>query len=307
MSKETNQMNDQDLFNDEELYQDSESKNAVASIFGVVIRFIMAITTGGFFAVYAPALSAWLVGDAYAMWVSALLGIVSIDIMAWLYSYLRSNHASTTTQMKAAAGGTIGNIALSATVTAVFFILQTSFIPTSNADGSLTAVGEIINILGLIIGSLAMAGNGILWAWYQANGIKERAQLNANELRAASLTGRFVIEKQKQKLTMARTIEGIQQQLPALTATAGKQNATHYLQSKFGEMDQDGNGKVTQEEVNAWIKANPQEAQRFTQAIQEVRQPARPTPPQPTRAQANGTGGYNYPTNGSNGNGYSPE
>lgn len=290
-------MENQDLFNDEELYQDSESKNAIAAIFGVVIRFIMAITTGGFFAVYAPALTAWLVGREYAMWTSALLGIVSIDIMAWLYSYLRSNHATTTTQMKAAAGGTIGNIALSATVTAVFFILQTSFIPTANPDGSLTAVGEIINIVGLIIGSLAMAGNGILWAWYQANGIKERAQLSTNQLRAASLTGRFAIEKEKQRLTMARTLENIQRQLPALTATAGKSNAAHYLRSKFGEIDKDGDGRMTGAEIDAWLQANPQEARRFTDAVQEVQRPVRPTP-------ANNGAGYNYPRNGDT---YSPE
>lgn len=289
-------MND-NIFNEEDIYQDTDSRNAIAAVFGVIIRLIMAITTGGFFAVYAPALTAWLVGHEYAIWVSAVLGMISIDLMAWLYSYLRSNHATTTTQMTAAVAGTIGNIGLSAIVTAVFFILQTDFIPTVYADGTLTTAGEIVNICGLVIGSLAMAGNGILWAWYQANGIKEKAQLSRNQLRAASLTGAFAIEKENQQLTIARTIENIRGQLPALTANAGKQNAALYLQNKFGEMDHNGDGRITAEEISRWLDANPQERRRFAEAMREVQQPARPT-----RA-ANGRAGYNYP----NRNDYSPE
>lgn len=244
-------------------FEDAESSNHLSSIFGFLIRLVLAITTAGFFFVYAGNLFAWLVGYVYSPYFSAVVGTFCVDVLAWAWSYLREKHATTETQISAAKWATVGNAGLSALVTVVFFILLTDFVATHHSDGTLNNIGLIVNMAGLLVGTVAIAGNGMVWVYYQSNSTNSRRNLDNAKLRAARMKGQFAIDQQQNRLVIERTIEQIKAQLPDLANAAGDTNAGQYLRERFRQIDANGDGRLTDNEVRAWVDAHPDEARRL--------------------------------------------
>jgi len=224
-----------DMFNLDNIFDsDGDGNRDLAGVFGVLLRIVLAITTAGFFYVYTPNLFGWLVGYEYAGYMSALVGVFVIDVAAFMWDRIRRVSATTQTQIDTAKWITIGDIVLSATVTIVFFILSTNFIELYDTNGQLNMIGTVVNLLGLAIGTLAIAGNAVAWAYYEANGSDAREQVNTTQLRAVQSKATFEINKQHAQLQVAKTLEGISQRLPVSTRAAAQQNEDRFFNTRFG-------------------------------------------------------------------------
>jgi hypothetical protein len=162
-----------DFFNLEDL-DDKTGSNHGGGIVGWLVRLLLAVTTAGFFFEYGDQLFAWLVGMEYSAWTAALVGTLAIDGLAAAWPRLREGHASTTVQMTAASIGTGINMAISVLITVIFIVLRTSWVSLTAADGSLTAAGWAVNLLGLACMTIAIAGNGVLVAYYEYNSAEAR-------------------------------------------------------------------------------------------------------------------------------------
>lgn len=227
-----------DMFNLENIFDsDGDGNRDLAGVFGVLLRIVLAITTAGFFFVYTPNLFGWLVGYEYAGYMSALIGVFVIDVAAFMWDRIRRVSATTQTQIDTAKWITIGDIILSAAVTVVFFILSTNFIELYGADGQLNMAGTVVNLLGLAIGTLAIAGNAVAWAYYEANGSDAREQVNMTQLRAVQSKAAFEINKQHAQLQVAQTLEGIAQRLPNSTRAAAQRNQQRFFDTRFGDIE----------------------------------------------------------------------
>ena len=90
-----------DMFNLEDLYDDNSGQRDGATAVDFVIRALLAVTTAGFFFVYAGNLFQWLVGSL-SPYLSAVVGVFSIDFLAWYWDVLRQRNATTHTQLAVA-------------------------------------------------------------------------------------------------------------------------------------------------------------------------------------------------------------
>ena len=209
-------MNDKDIFGlGDKLFQEQTNTETVATIIEVTIRVILAMTTAGFFYVFAGDLMTWLTGPMFSPYLTAGIGVFCIDVMAWAWNWLKERHATTATQMQVAKFGMIADLAMSALITGLFFVLLTDFVTVIDpTTGQLNTLGQGINLLGLFAGSFAIVGNGLAYAYYAATGIQSLEAKNKAELRSAQLTGQHIVNKERSGLIITRTLEGIQQQLP---------------------------------------------------------------------------------------------
>lgn len=241
--------NNNDLFGYEDIFEDNKSKADFEALIGVIIRLILAITTGGFFYLFVGDLFNWLAGPLYSPYISAITGVFTIDGLAYFWSKLRQRRGNTETQLTSATIGTIGNNLLSVLVTIVFIILLTDFIAIRDANGQLNDIGQAVNIAGLLIATIAIGGNGLLWAYYDANTSNVRQALSAAKLTAARFAGTFAIEDRRNRMTIGRTMEELKAALPRLTDDAAARNRAKYLLENFTRFDTDGDGRISDQEL----------------------------------------------------------
>jgi len=256
-----------DMFNLENIFDsDGDGNRDLAGVFGVLLRIVLAITTAGFFFVYTPNLFGWLVGYEYAGYMSALIGVFVIDVAAFMWDRIRRVSATTQTQIDTAKWITIGDIVLSASVTVVFFILSTNFIELYGSEGQLNMAGTVVNLMGLAIGTLAISGNAVAWAYYEANGSDAREQVNVTQLRAVQSKAAFEINKQHAQLQVAQTLEGIAQRLPTSTRAAAQRNQQRFFDARFGDIENEEVPEVVT--VNLDAPAPVREAKDCTVQVQ---------------------------------------
>lgn len=269
-------MSDNNLFNIDDIFDDNKSKADFAALIGVIIRLVLAVTTGGFFFIYVGELFAWLAGPLYSPYLSAVTGVFCIDGLAYFWSKLRQRSGNTETQLTAATIGTIGNILISVLVTVVFIILLTDFVAIYDSAGSLNDIGQAVNIAGLLIATIAIGGNGVLWAYFDANSAAVRQALSAARLAAARFAGQFAIDDRRNRLEIGRTIEELHAALPRYTNDAARRNRAQYLLNNFNDLDADGNGRLDDREIHAaWAEFN--RARRSGKPLHIYRKPPRGT------------------------------
>lgn len=215
--------------------EDTAPAEHLASIVGAIVRLLLATTTAGFFYLYGAGLFAWLVGVDYGAWLSAAVGVFLLDGLAYLWPRLRERSATTAAQMTAGAIGTIADLGASVLVTLLFVVLQTAWVETVDASGQLTTAGLAVNIAGLVVMTGGIVGNGLLIAYFEANGAASRRAAHAAELRALTSRGQFEIERNEARLVVSRTLEGIGDAMPTAAERAGRQNAARYLSERFAE------------------------------------------------------------------------
>ena len=150
-----------DFFNLDDLNDRTEGSNHAGGIVGLLVRALLAVTTAGFFFLYGSLLFEWLVGAEYAAWVARWL--VQPPLTAW-HSPGREcarprQHRCSDDRRQHRHGGQHG---ISVLITVIFIVLRTTWVSLTAADGSLTAAGWAVNLLGLTCMTLAIAGNGVL-------------------------------------------------------------------------------------------------------------------------------------------------
>ena len=220
---------EKDLFGLDDLFvSDGEASGHGKSVVGVIIRSLLAITTMGFFYLYVGNLFTWIAGEEYSPYISALVGAFAIDYMAFYWDRLRRSGSTTEAQMTAGKMMTILNLGLSALVTIVFFVLGTDFVATTDASGAMNDVGLVVNLLGLLVGIIALAGNGIAWAYFEAQDISAKEAIARTQMIVAQLKGLSKINKSRAELQISATMAGITDGLAEITTAVGNSNAEKY-------------------------------------------------------------------------------
>lgn len=222
-----------DFFNLDDL-NDRTGSNHAGGIVGLLVRALLAVTTAGFFFLYGSLLFEWLVGAEYAAWVAALVGTAAIDGMAFAWPRLREGHASTDVQMTAASIGTAGNMGISVLITVIFIVLRTTWVSLTAADGSLTAAGWAVNLLGLTCMTLAIAGNGVLVSYYEYNSADARNRRARVTMDAYRNLAEAQLLKAQMKMTVERTLQDVARQLPDVANRAGEHNSAAFIRERYG-------------------------------------------------------------------------
>lgn len=225
-------MNNDTLFG---LEIERNKNTMVTTVVGLVIRVGMAVTTAGFFYMYAPNIFAWLVGNDFSPYISAAMGAVFIDGLAAVWNHLRLHDADTDEQLLASQIGVWLNMALTITVTVVFVVLLTEFIELRNADGSFNNIGMLIQLGGILSITVAFAGNSALWAYYVATSSEAVEAKNTADLLKRLIKGTIDLKKADMTQTISHTLTEIQGKLPDATKQAGQQNAGQYLNTRFNQ------------------------------------------------------------------------
>lgn len=242
----------QDLFNTDDIFDDKKSRADFTGAIGFIIRAMLAVTTAGFFFQYVGNLYNWVAGDSvYGPYLSAITGVFMIDALAYFWTKLRQQNGNSKTQITAATIGTIGNMALSIVVTAVFIILQTAFVEIRDAAGNLNSLGNVVNTAGFIVATAAFVFNGALWAYYDANSFQAIQALRNAVLTAARAAGVFAIDDRRNRLEIGRTVQELNAALPRYTNDAAARNRTQYLLDNFKDIDRDGDGRLSDRELAA--------------------------------------------------------
>ena len=210
-------MNDStDLFQLE--LDDNQTQRDGRTITGVIIRTILALSTGGFFYAYGGALFSWLVGPELGAWAAAIIGIFLVDVLAWRWSKIK---LASTTQAQITIAGIMSTVdlALSAVITLLFVALMGDFI-TVSAEWL-----PVLQFIGYAVGAGAIVINGVAWHRYEATGAEEQEAQRRAELRAMHAAAAHVIATETAQATLTQTVGAIRADLPTNAATKGAQNA----------------------------------------------------------------------------------
>lgn len=225
-----------DFFNLDDL-TDRETGSHFGGLIGAIVRLLLALTTAGFFFTYGELLFEWLVGPEYAGWTAAAIGTFAIDGMAYVWPRLRESSATTETQMTAAAIGTVGNMGISVLITVIFIVLRTTWVSLTDASGQLTAAGWAINLLGLTVMTLGIAGNGALVAYYEYNSAQARERRGKVSMDALKNQAAHKLLEAQMRMTIERTLQDVGNQLPDVAQRAGQHNSDRFLRGQFGYLD----------------------------------------------------------------------
>lgn len=195
----------------------------------IILLSLSALTTAAFFATYAAGIFANLVGDLSPI-LAALAGVVVFDAAAVIWSYLRSHHATTAEQMSIASAAGAGALIGSLLTTVIYLALSSGFdVGIYDPAGELSTLGQILHYGGLALVVVGVAGGFLATYLYQNSGANVRQASQRRELATAAASGRFAADKQRVKLTTARTLQSIAAQLPDLAEKQGARVAADYL------------------------------------------------------------------------------
>ncbi len=220
------------MFSDE-FDNNNGANELLSSLLGFIIRIFLAATTAGFFATYAVDIWTWLFPPSIAVFVSALTGVVLIDSLAAGWTYLRRTSADTEEQQRYAQAGAWMDIALSLLVTAVYVVLTTPLLIESVSTETFAMLMNFASWLGVIIGVVAFAGNGLVWHYYANASSMSVEQLAKNRLRALARKAEHEIEMERLKMWTSKALAEIRQALPEHTGQAAARARDDYINTRF--------------------------------------------------------------------------
>ena len=224
---------------DNNLPEPSGAIKFVSTITGFVIRIFLAVTTAGFFATFGTDLWTWILPPSLASIAAAITGVILIDMLAAVWSFLNRSGADTKEQEEYSSVAMWFDMILSVLITAVYVILTTPLLISSVTAETYALLVNLSSWLGIIIGVLAFVGNGLLWHMYSTNSSQATKQKNTNALRIEAIKAQFQVEFEHMKLETAKTISGIQSQLGSLTDMSAAANTENWLRRRFSHLQQD--------------------------------------------------------------------
>ena len=200
----------------------------VAGFLAVTFFVLSAITTFGFFANYAAAVGAFAGPDAAPL-VAGVVGVLLLDAGALGWSYVRSHAATSAGQMTVALVAATADLLMSLATSSLYVILSTTLeTGIRDAAGVLTSFGQTVNYSGVAVITASLIVNFASVFLWQHLGADTRHAAQQTELRAVVAEGRYRVDNARAKMTVARTIEAIKEQLPAeADALAGRQRAAY--------------------------------------------------------------------------------
>lgn len=274
------------MFDNEEF---GNSANGATSLFstivGVAIRAFLAVTTAGFFYMYGGDIWSWVLPYPMANYMAALTGIILVDGLAFAWTYLRRASADTEEQQNYAKLGAWLDMGLSLTVTGVFIILTTPLLAASVSAEVLTILTNLASWLGIIVGVVSFAGNGLVWHFFDNASSSSVQQLRTNQLRAMALRAEHTLETERLKLHTNKALSQIREALPQFALAAANKSKDNYLASRFAQIDTNGDGMLDFDEIEQAAIASQPPPQReigYTRADRADRLEAQTHPAPPT-------------------------
>lgn len=200
--------------------------------FLVVIFFALSsLTTFLFFSTYAEAVGGWA-GPGAAPLVAGAVGVLCLDAAALIWSYVRSRAATSGAQMSIALVASVGDLLMALLTSSLYILLSTSFeTGIRNAAGALTEFGVWVNWIGVAVITLSLVGNfASVFAWQIAGADTRKAAQNT-QLRAIVSAGQFRVDNARAMMTVGRTIEAIEANLPAEADSMAARQSSQYVAS----------------------------------------------------------------------------
>lgn len=215
-----------DKFN--EMFGASEEKSRVeADSVGLLLRIILAVTTGGFAYMYGYEMLTWLLPEMYAKIGTTLIYMFGIDFMAFEWPRLKRNNAQTEKQIDIADMGWKVSTIMSVVVTLVFTVLVFGEFVT--LEGKLK---EFIDILAIAVAIGMPIFQGVWYMRYENNGIKSVEALQDAKLRAMRNTAQYAIRDEHERSRLGRTVEGAKKKMPGVTADEADAMVDDYFDSQ---------------------------------------------------------------------------
>lgn len=229
--------------------EEFEENRTVGKAVWLVIRmFVIAfssLATAAFFYSYVGDAFAFVFGDL-SPYVVAIAGTFALEGLSQCWAYVRSNHATTLTQMQIARtigwGDMIGSIAVAVT----YMLLNSAFdVGIRDGAGSLTALGSWLNIAGVTILIVSIAANFLAANLYLDTSAENRDAVHRTKLAALMSAGRHHVDDARQRMVITNTVSDIQRQLPNLAAQQGAQVSREYLGRQFQGFDHNVEGEIS--------------------------------------------------------------
>lgn len=255
------------MFNNEEFQtQANGAASLFSTIVGAAIRIFLAVTTAGFFYMYGGDIWSWILPYPMANYMSALTGIILVDGLAFAWTYLRRSSADTVEQQNYAKVGAWLDMALSLCVTGVFIILTTPLLAASVSAEVLTVLLNLSSWMGIIVGVVAFAGNGLIWHFFDNASASSVKQMNMNARRALAMQSEHTLEMSRLDMLAAKASQRIQAALPQLTDQAANQSRDNYLAKRFAQVDRNGDGVLDFDEIEQATFPQPQREIGYSRA-----------------------------------------
>lgn len=206
----------------------------VALGLGLIFFLLSAMTTAAFFYRFAPGLG-FLFGAAAGAYVAAAVGVITLDVAALAWSYVRARGCTSRGQQ--ALAGIVGaaDLAGALLVSGLYVLLAGSALDAGVTDtgGALTDFGRGLHLLGTVIVTAALVVNfGAIWV-FSALSANTRAAAHATELAAVIREGQHKIDSLRARQVIGRTLKDIQLAMPAAAAEAAEDNRRRYLSNKM--------------------------------------------------------------------------
>jgi len=193
-----------------------------------------AMTTGAFFWRYVGDAFAFIFGQ-WSPYVTAIAGMIALDGLSQAWAYVRGHQSSTTRQMSVARFMSWADLLASVVVTVVYLLLNAAFdVGIYAADGTLSQLGFVLNVIGVIILVAAIAGNFVAAHLFSDASASNREAVHLTEMGAMAATARHRIAKKQALLTAESTMGEIMSILPEHTRQRAADNRDRFINTQYG-------------------------------------------------------------------------
>lgn len=202
----------------------------VALALGVVFFTLSAMTTAAFFYRFAPGLG-FLFGPSIGPYIAAAVGVVTLDLAALAWGYVRARGCTARGQQALAAIVGAADLVGALLVSGLYVLLAGSALDAgvTTAGGALTDFGRGLHLLGTVIITLALIVNfGAVWL-FSAMSADTRAAAHSTELAAVVTEGRHKIDTMRARQVIGRSLQDIAADMPAAAAAMANDNRRRYL------------------------------------------------------------------------------
>lgn len=220
-----------DLIGDE---QDTTRRlvTGAAWLVGLLFLLFSAITTYQYFALYAWRVGAFVQNDDLAPVVAGLIGVLMLDVGAFIWQAMRSWHASTRDQMAIALTASAVDFVLSLSTSVLFVVLSSAFdVGVYDVEGQLTRMGQGLQYAGVAVVTMALINNFGALYFYQARANATKVATQRTNMRALVQAGRHRADEARARQVVQQTLQAILDDLPAEALAAALANKRQYITS----------------------------------------------------------------------------
>lgn len=194
----------------------------------VVAVVISALASFQFFATYSSGLLAGLLPGEFLAVASGLVGVIMLEGGALYWQRSLQYDSDSQSQVQIARAGYLVSVALSVTVTMLYFLLTSSLVAPYLAEVQAVVNAFAALTLVLVIGFQFTAKMQYSGAATTSVEARQKA-----ELRAMSNSARYSVERESTRADLQHALNDIEKALPEASRKRGQQEAQAYLGSRY--------------------------------------------------------------------------